>query len=294
MNTNFGPIITAMVTPFNSQGDLDLDAAVKLGYKLIENGSTALLLSGTTGESPTLTHDEEYRLFEAMVQEFKGKEHIMAGTGSNCTRTAIESSQIAEKLKVDSLLHVTPYYNKPSQEGMRAHFMAVADAVNIPIMLYNIPGRSVVNLEPKTVQLLSSHPRIVAIKEAANSVDQVRKIRSLTSDDFLIYSGDDSNTLNFMMEGACGVVSVASHVAGSEIRKMIDAFNSNDLETAKQINERLMPLFEGLFIAPNPAPVKAALNMLGVNVGGVRLPLLELTEHESQTIMQTLSDLTLL
>jgi 4-hydroxy-tetrahydrodipicolinate synthase len=290
----FGSLITAMVTPFDSSGELDLDEAIKLGHHLIETGSTALLLTGTTGESPTLTHNEEYRLFEAMVQEFRGKVHIMAGTGSNCTRTAIESSQIAEKLKVDSLLHVSPYYNKPSQDGMYAHFTAIADSVDTPIMLYNIPGRSVVNLEPETVQALSAHSNIVAIKEAANSVEQVRRIRELTPSDFLIYSGDDSNILNFMVEGACGVVSVASHIVGKQIEEMIVSFNNNDLEKARQLNAHLMPLFDGLFVAPNPTPVKAALNMLGFNVGGVRLPLMELSSEDTQFVQRLLSDMDLI
>lgn len=291
MNTPFGKIVTAMITPFNEDGSVNYAHAVKLAHDLVANGSDTILLAGTTGESPTLTHDEEFHLFEVVTKALKGHAKVMAGAGSNCTRTAIESSRRAQSIGVDGLLHVVPYYNKPSQEGMVAHFSAIANAVDVPIMLYNIPGRCVVNMEPETVAALSKIDNIVAIKEAANSVEQVRQIRLLTDPSFAIYSGDDANTLNFMVEGACGVVSVASHVAGQRIRDMINAFYSGDIVAAKSIHEELMPLFKVLFITTNPSPTKAALRLMGYLPGGVRLPLVDANDSEVAQVKQVLSEL---
>ena len=239
MNTAFGPIVTAMVTPFNKNGEVDYQEAQRLALHLLDHGTDTLVIAGTTGESPTLTHEEEFTLFKELKACTQGKGRIMAGTGSNCTRTAIASTQEAERLGVDSTLQVVPYYNKPSQEGLYQHFKAISENTQLPICLYNIPGRSGINMTPETIARLSELNNIVAIKEAAGSVEQVKKIRQLTHSSFNIYSGDDGLTLSFLQEGACGVVSVASHLVGPQIKEMIKLFNEGQLAAAKAIDQSL-------------------------------------------------------
>lgn len=276
----FGRLITAMATPFDANGELNLAEAIRLGEHLVANGTETIVLAGTTGESPTLTHEEEFRLFAAFVKHFKGKAKIMAGTGSNCTRTAIESTQEAEKIGVDGVLQVVPYYNKPSQDGMFQHFSAIAHSTSLPILLYNIPGRTSRNMEPETIARLANIKNIFGIKEAAGSIEQVQKIKSLCPDNFLIYSGDDALTLAFMKEGAVGVVSVAAHLVGAEISQMMNLAIKGEWTQAETINHHLSALFTALFIAPNPAPLKAALNLVGFNTGIPRLPLVPATSDE--------------
>ena len=294
MMIDFGNIITAMVTPFNQDGSVNYSMAVELAHYLIENGTTTLLLAGTTGESPTLTHEEELALFDVMVKTFKGKVCIMAGTGSNSTVTAIESSKKAEDLGVDCFLQVVPYYNKPTQEGMLQHFEAVADATSLPIMLYNIPGRTGVNMLPETIHQASLHPSIVAVKEAAGSVEQVTQIKQLVSADFQIYSGDDGLTLDFLKEGALGVVSVASHCVGFLLNQLVTSYHKGDVDVADQLHQQLAALFDVLFITSNPAPVKYALKRMGFDVGGLRLPLCEVTVSQKQHIDAVLVSLNLI
>ncbi len=277
----FGPLVTAMATPFDSSGDVDYKEAIRLAHYLIDNGTDMIVLAGTTGESPTLTHDEEFRLFEVIKKE---NIKVMAGTGSNSTATAIQSTREAEKLGVDAILQVVPYYNKPSQEGIYQHFKAVAESTSLPIMLYNIPGRTSKNMEPETVARLAKIKNIVALKEAAGSVEQMAKMRELTPPDFYIYSGDDALTLDFMEKGACGVVSVASHCAGLKIKKMM-------AERSRALHNELKPLFDVLFITSNPTPLKAALNMMGFNVGIPRLPLIEATLDEKAQVQAALKKL---
>lgn len=284
----FGRIITAMVTPFTQAGEIHYEEATRIGQHLIDTGTDTLLLVGTTGESPTLTHEEEFAFFKHMIHQFKGKAKIIAGTGSNSTQTAIASTQKAAELGVDGVLQVVPYYNKPCQEGIYQHFMAVADASTVPVMLYNIPGRSGVNMTPETMARLANHPMIIGVKEAAGSVDQVKAIRAACPDTFLIYSGDDGLTLDFMKEGAVGVVSVASHIAGEKIGQMIQAYLNQDIAAAEALSETLQPLFDVLFITSNPSPVKAALDMMGFQTGGLRLPLVPVTEEESRQIRAVL------
>lgn len=290
----FGHVITAMITPFTQEGAVDFDEARRLGHWLIQHGTDTLLISGTTGESPTLTHDEEFRLWETMISEFKGKAKIMIGTGSNSTTTAIESTKKAELLGADAVLQVVPYYNKPSQEGMFRHFQAVATSTNLPVLLYNIPGRTGVNMTPETMLRLSHIPNIIGVKEAGGSVDQVKAIHALLPDSFLIYSGDDGLTLPFLKEGAVGVVSVASHLVGSDMQDMISAFNQGDIDKATHIDEQLRPLFDVLFITSNPSPLKAALNMTGFHVGDPRLPLVATTDDENHRIQSVLKSLKLI
>lgn len=281
MSAIFGNIVTAMVTPFNAAGQVDYDEAIRLGEYLVATGTETILLAGTTGESPTLTHEEEFQLFERFVSHFKGKAKIMAGTGSNSTVTAIESTKIAESIGVDAVLQVVPYYNKPSQEGMFQHFKAVAESTSLPIMLYNIPGRTGVNMDPETTARLAEIPNIVAIKEAAGSVEQVSAIRKLANKEFQIYSGDDALTLDFMAEGASGIVSVAAHVVGKQIKEMVTLFLAGNVTAARQISDSLSALNEALFITANPAPVKYALRKKGFAVGTPRLPLVDVTTSEA-------------
>ncbi len=284
----FGRLITAMATPFSANGNLNIAEALKLGDHLVATGTTTILLAGTTGESPTLTHDEEFELFAAFVKHFKGRAKIMAGTGSNCTRTAIQSTQEAEKIGVDAVLQVVPYYNKPSQEGLFQHFSAIANSTALPILLYNIPGRTSRNMEPETVARLATVANIFGIKEAAGDVEQVKKIKALCPNEFLIYSGDDGLTLPFMKAGAVGVVSVAAHLVGTEIAEMMALATSGDMAKAAAIDEKLAPIFTALFIAPNPAPLKAALNLIGFDMGIPRLPLVPTTEAETALIKDAL------
>ncbi|RAP33102.1 4-hydroxy-tetrahydrodipicolinate synthase [Candidatus Marinamargulisbacteria bacterium SCGC AG-410-N11] len=287
--TNLGRLITAMVTPFNDDFSLNIDETIKLANYLVDNGTDTVLLAGTTGESPTLTHNEEYSIFKEVSRSLAGKAKVMAGTGSNCTQTAIESTQAAEKCGVDSILQVVPYYNKPSQEGMYQHFKAVADSTSLPILLYNIPGRTGINMEPETMARLADIDNIIGVKEAAGSVDQVKAIRQETPDDFLIYSGDDGLTLDFMEAGACGVVSVAAHCVGLEIQSMMSAFVDGDQEKARSIQDRLNRLFDVLFITSNPVPVKVALSLMGHAVGPTRLPLVSATPDEISKIQDVLN-----
>jgi len=281
---DFGRLITAMVTPFTGTDAVDYKEAVRLANYLAAHGTQTILLTGTTGESPTLTHDEEFELFRIIRENLSRDTFLMAGTGSNCTKTAIVATQKAERLGMDCSLQVVPYYNKPSQEGLYQHFKAIADATRLPIILYNIPGRTSRNMEPETIARLSEIKNIIGIKEAAGNADQVAKIRSLTPSEFIIWSGDDALTLDFMEKGAYGVISVAAHCAGLQIRDMIEKFASGQKEAARKIEADLKALFEVLFINTNPAPVKAALNMMGFNVGHTRLPLVDATSAEQAKI----------
>lgn len=290
----FGEIVTAMITPFKDNGDVDFVEAVKLANYLVENGTDTILLAGTTGESPTLTHKEERQLFTKVKKNLPKHNTVMAGTGSNCTVTAIKATQDAERLGVDSVLQVVPYYNKPCQEGMYQHFKAISESTSLPIMLYNIPGRTGKNMEPETISRLSQLKNIVAVKEAAGSIEQVKAISKLIDTDFDIYSGDDGLTLDFMEHGAKGVVSVASHCVGTQIKDMIQSFLAGQKKEAREIEKTLSQLFETLFITSNPAPLKAALKLMGFNVGGLRLPLVEVNENEFNQVKSALEALNLI
>ena len=292
--TTFGNVITAMITPFNDQGDVDTKAAIALAEHCFDSGSDTVLLAGTTGESPTLTHDEEFQLFKSVKKAVGSSRHIMAGAGSNCTKTAILATKKAQEAGVDSVLQVVPYYNKPSQEGLFQHFSQVANATTLPIMLYNIPGRTSKNLEPVTVKRFVNNPNICAIKEASGSVEAVQQLKAYMPESFDIYSGDDGLTLEFMKAGACGVVSVASHIVGSQMKAMVQAMLNHDVVKAETIHQQLSELFQVLFITSNPVPVKAALDMLGFSVGSVRLPLVPATAQELADIKNVLLKLDLL
>ncbi|KUO52542.1 MAG: 4-hydroxy-tetrahydrodipicolinate synthase [Desulfitibacter sp. BRH_c19] len=285
---NFGKVITAMVTPFNNELEVDYDQAIKLAERLISEGTDTVLLAGTTGESPTLTTKEKLQLFEKVTVALKGKAPIMAGTGGNNTRASIELSKEAEKLGVDGILLVVPYYNKPPQEALYAHFKAIAEAVTLPIVLYNVPSRTVTNLEPSTVVKLAQIDNIIGIKEACGDMDQISSLKMLVPENFTIYSGDDSLTLPMLSLGCHGVISVAAQVVGKEIQEMIALFKEGRVKEASELHYRLMPVFKAMFITTNPIPVKAAVNMAGFNAGSLRLPLLELDDQKKQIVYDRL------
>lgn len=285
---DFGRLITAMVTPFDSELNIDWNQVGKLmDYLIDEQGNDGLVICGTTGESPTLTEEEKLQLFDFAVKHAKGRVKIIAGTGSNDTAHTIHLSKEAEKLGVDGLLLVAPYYNRPSQEGLYQHYKAVAEAVNTPCILYNVPGRTGVNISAETTIRLSHLPNIVATKDCAD-LDQLTQIAAGAAPGFLVYSGEDSMTLPALSIGAHGIISVASHVIGKDMKSMINCYLQGQVREAVQLHAKLHPVFKGLFECPHrvpsPAPVKFALNHKGVQVGGVRLPLIDATEEEGRFI----------
>jgi len=271
---DFGQLLTAMITPFDVNGNVDYEAAARLAMHLIDRGTNTLVVCGTTGESPTLSWDEQFKLFQTIKETVAGKAKIMAGTGSNSTSEAIAATVKAANLGLDGTLQVTPYYNKPPQSGLYEHFKAIANsAPNLPMILYNIPSRTGCKLEPSTVSELAKFSNIVGIKEATGDLDQSSQIRSLTPEDFDIYSGDDSLTLPLMAVGAKGVISVASHLVGNQIQQMMQAFTAGNVKAATVIHIQLFPLFKALFHTTNPIPVKTALKLLGLDTGVMRSPL---------------------
>jgi 4-hydroxy-tetrahydrodipicolinate synthase len=292
--TQFGDVITAMATPFDREGRLDERRAADLARRLAEHGSESLVVAGTTGESPTLSDQEKVSLFRIVKEAVGERAKVIAGTGTNDTAHSIHLTKEAARAGADGILLVNPYYNRPSQDGLYAHFRAVAEATSLPVILYNIPGRTGVNCLPETVARLAEVPNIVGIKEATGSLDQASDVRQRTPRDFLIYSGDDSLTLPMLAVGGTGVVSVASHLAGEEIGQMIRAFAAGDTATALSLHLRLWPLFKVLFITTNPVPLKAALRMAGFDAGTPRLPLVEATPKEQEQIRTVLADLSLL
>jgi 4-hydroxy-tetrahydrodipicolinate synthase len=284
-----GPgLLTAMVTPYKDDLTVNYEKAGELAQYLCANGTEALVVCGTTGESPVLTNEEKINLFAAVKE--KVKVPVWAGTGTNSTQASIELSKQAEKLGVDGIMLVTPYYNKPTQEGLYQHFKAIAESVSIPVMLYNVPGRTSSNLLPQTIARLTDIKNITAVKEASGNMDQVSLLKSLIKEEVNIYSGDDSLTLPLMALGACGVVSIASHIVGNEIRAMVDAFKKGEVEKARQLHLKLFPVFKGLFVVTNPIPVKTALNLMGMQVGGFRLPLTEPSQEDINFIGKLLSE----
>jgi len=271
----FGRVVTAMVTPFAPDGSVDLALAGRLADHLVRHGSDGLVLCGTTGESPTLSWAEQHALFAAVKEAVGGRAALLAGSGSNCTAEAVEATAEASALGADGALVVVPYYNRPPQEGLEAHFRAVAAAApGLPVMLYNIPGRTGCSLDPETSARLLDLPNVVAYKAASGTTEEVSRLRLLCGERLAIYSGDDALTLPMLAVGAVGVVSVASHVAGLQIRELIQAFLAGDHTLALARHEALLPLLQALFCTSNPIPVKAALELGGWPVGAPRLPLL--------------------
>ncbi len=288
----FGRVVTAMVTPFRADGGVDLDLAARLADHLVTHGSDALVLCGTTGESPTLSWAEQHELFAAVRGAVGGRARLIAGSGSNCTAEAIEATVEAAALGADGALVVVPYYNKPPQDGLEAHFRAVAAAApELPLMLYNIPGRTGTSLAPDTTARLLDCPNVVSFKAASGTTEEVSALRAACGDRLAIYSGDDALTLPMLAVGAVGVVSVASHVAGPQISRMISAFLAGDGATALALHEQLLPLCKALFATTNPIPIKAALELTGWPVGAPRLPLLPASDAVTQRLSETLAAL---
>jgi 4-hydroxy-tetrahydrodipicolinate synthase len=286
----FRGVFTALVTPFRD-GTIDVSAFEKLIEAQVAAGITGIVAVGTTGESPTLSHEEREKLIRLAVATANKRCQVVAGTGSNATQHAVADTKMAEKLGVDGALLVAPYYNKPSQEGLFRHFKTIADGTSLPIILYNIPGRCGVDIAPDTVARLAKEcGNIVSIKEASGSVERVSELRARLPESFTILSGDDSLTLPFMSVGAAGVVSVASNLFPSEVYALVQAFESGDAKLASKLHHKMFPLFKDLFIEPNPVPVKAALGWRGVMAGEVRLPLCEMTEANQARLRKTIAE----
>ncbi|MGP4072193.1 4-hydroxy-tetrahydrodipicolinate synthase [Piscibacillus sp. B03] len=286
---NFGNILTAMVTPFDDQNELDLKRTEELVEHLINNGTDALVVGGTTGESPTLTKDEKLTLYKHVAGIVNGRIPVIAGTGSNNTKETIEFTQKVEATGVDAVLLVSPYYNKPNQEGLYQHFKAIAESTNLPAMLYNIPGRTSVNMSVETIVRLSKIPNIVAVKESSQDLLAITEIIDQTDDDFKLYSGDDGFTLPIISVGGDGIVSVSSHLYGNEMQDMVKSYFEGNVAKAAELHQQLLPKMKAFFKAPSPVPVKTALNHSGISVGSVRLPLVPLTKEEEQQLRSDLA-----
>ena len=285
-----GRLITAMVTPFDEQGEVDYQQAKKLALALLDSGSDGLLVVGTTGESPTLTHEEEQRLFREVKEVAGDRGAIIAGTGSNSTAEAVEATKKAEGIGVDACLLVVPYYNKPTQEGLYQHFKTIAESTSLRCIMYNVPSRTVTNLSAETVIRLSKIDNIVGVKEASGNLEQIARIISGTGGDFLVYSGNDSDTLPLLTIGGYGVISVISHLVGNQIQEMMTSALEGKTEEAASIHRHLLPLVNAMFVVSNPIPVKYALNHVGFRVGKPRLPLTEPDEKTAALIKDTLKD----
>jgi 4-hydroxy-tetrahydrodipicolinate synthase len=288
-----GRLITAMVTPFDEKGEVDYEQAKKLALALIASGSDGVLVVGTTGESPTLVRAEEYRLFREIKAVVGDKGTVIAGTGSNSTAEALVATREAEKIGVDACLLVVPYYNKPTPEGLYQHFKTVAESTSLPCIMYNVPSRTVVNMTADTVIRLSKIDNIIGVKEASGNFEQIAKIIQETDDDFFVWSGNDTDTFPIMALGGYGIISVASHLVGKQIKQMIDSFVDGKVAEAAAIHRRLLPLVDALFIVSNPIPVKYAVNQVGFRVGKTRLPLTEPDEKTAAIIKDALKNYTI-
>jgi len=283
-----GRLITAMVTPFDAKGAVDYAQANKLALALLDSGSDGLVLAGTTGESPTLLRAEELRLFAGIKEVVGDRGAIVAGTGSNSTAEAVEATRQAEEIGVDACLLVVPYYNKPTQEGLYQHFKTIAESTSLRCILYNVPSRTVTNLAAETVIRLSQIDNIIGVKEASGNMEQITRIISGAKEGFNVWSGNDSDTLPMLALGGYGIISVASHLVGAQIKQMIDSFVGGDAVEAARIHRHLLPLVNSLFIVANPIPLKYALGQVGFNAGKPRLPLCEPDEKTAAIIREAL------
>lgn len=286
--------IPAMVTPFASSGKLNSSKVRELVQFHIGKGTSGLVLAGTTGESPTLTAAERHELFQVAVREASGKIPIIAGTGGNNTQHAVEMTREAAEIGVDAALIVAPYYNKPTQEGLYRHYMEIADKGGLPVIIYNVPGRTSVNVLPATVERLCNHERIVAIKEACGDLVQISEVHRRCGERLTILSGDDALTLPILSVGGVGTISVTGNIVPDWINEMINAFQAGDHKKARQLHHRLEPLHRAMFVETNPLPVKTAMNMMGMEVGRFRLPLCEMSAEHQQELRKVLKEFELL
>lgn len=294
VSISYGRVIPAMVTPFKADGAVDYDKARALARHLADLGCDGLLVGGTTAESPVLTDEEKLDLYRAAVEEVGDRVFVWAGTGSNDTHHSVDLTGRAAALGVHGIMAVAPYYNKPPQEGLYRHFRAVAAATSLPVMIYNIPGRTGCNINPETVSRLANIDNIVAIKEASGNLDQVSQVVNQTPPEFVVYSGDDSLTLPILAVGGRGVVSVAAHLVGDRLMAMVQSFEGGDVAMARRLHHELLPLFKALFVTTNPIPVKAALRLTGFDAGGYRLPLVPPSAAEEEAVAGALAGLGLL
>lgn len=288
---DFGHVLTAMVTPFDSNGEVDYEKTSILVEHLLANGTEGLIVAGTTGESPTLSTEEKVQLFKHVVQVVNNRVPVIAGTGCYNTAASIALTKQAEACNVDGIMLVTPFYNNTNQLGLYNHFSHIAEATKLPIILYNIPGRSVINLNVESVVKLSKIDNIVALKEASGDLDQAAEIIENTHEDFSLYSGDDSATLPILSIGGKGVVSVASHIIGNVMKEIVESYFEGHIDRAAALHRKYLPIMQGLFAAPSPVPVKAALSMNNIDVGNVRLPLVHLTEIENSTLSKLIQSI---
>jgi 4-hydroxy-tetrahydrodipicolinate synthase len=279
-----------MVTPFNEKGEVDYEQAKKMALALLNSGSDGVVVAATTGEAPTLSWEEELRLFQEVKSVVGERGNVVAYTGSNSTAEAVEATEGAEKIGVDACLSVVPYYNKPSQEGIYQHFRAIAESTSLPIIMYNIPGRVVVNMSVDTIARLSQINNIIGVKEANGDMAHVAQTINQAREDFLIWSGNDNDTFLIMALGGYGVIGVTTHIVGMQIKQMMDLIIANNVQEAAAIHRHLLPLVNALFLTPNPAPLKYALNKIGFNVGKPRLPLVEPDEKSATVIRDILKD----
>jgi 4-hydroxy-tetrahydrodipicolinate synthase len=288
-----GRVLTAMVTPFQENGEVDYAETKRLAKALLNSGNEGLVLAATTGEAPTLSWDEEMRIFQEVKSAVGDEPTLVAYTGSNSTKEAVEATEKAEKIGVDACLSVVPYYNKPNQEGIYQHFKAVAECTSLPIIMYNIPGRVVVEMSWETIARLSQFKNIVGVKEASGKMELVAQTISNASDEFYVWSGNDNDTFAIMAMGGYGVVGVTTHLTGKQYKKMIDLILADKIKEAAEIHRRLVPLVNAMFSVPSPAPIKYALNYLGFKVGKPRLPLVPPTEKEAEKIIAELKKQTI-
>ena len=286
----FTGVFTALVTPFNSKKEIDTEALKEIVNFQLKKGISGLVPVGTTGESPTVTHEENMEVVEIVVKEAAGKVPVIAGTGSNSTAEAIKMTKLAKAIGADANLQVAPYYNKPTQEGLYRHFMAIADAVDLPMMVYNIKGRTGVNIETDTLMKLAEHDNIVAVKEASGDLNQMMDVIKRKPSDFDVLSGDDNMGLPLTLMGGNGIVSVASNIIPGWMEEMVQAARSGDLEKAKTIHYELLPFFKSMFIETNPIPVKSAMAMMGLLKEEFRLPLCPPSEEHKAVLKKILKD----
>jgi 4-hydroxy-tetrahydrodipicolinate synthase len=294
MAGRFGSVLTAMVTPFRDDYAIDLDGAQQLATYLLDHGSDSLVVAGSTGEAPTLTSEEKGELFRACVEAARGKGKIVAGTGTYSTAESLELTRVAEEAGADGVLLVTPYYNKPPQRGLVAHFTKIAESTDLPVLVYNIPGRTATRIEHDTLLQLSAVPNIVGVKDSTGDFDAISKLVREAPPGFEVYSGDDWAAFGEVCLGAVGVISVAAHLVGDRIHEMLELATSGDVPAARKIHEELAPLFAAMFITSNPIPLKAALEMAGRPAGPPRLPLVPATPDERERIRRALEDAGLL
>lgn len=287
----FGRLITALYTPFTKGNEIDRPRLEETIERLIDNGNDAIVVSGTTAESPTLLQEEKTELFRFVLEKVNGRIKVIAGTGSNNTSQSIQLTKKADEIGVDGVMIVAPYYNKPSQEGLYQHFKSIAEATTLPVMLYNVPGRTSVNMSVETMTRLAELENVAAIKEASGNLNQISSLIAALPDGVAVYSGDDCLTLPVLSIGGAGVVSVASHLVSREIKEMIDAYFAGDIQKARELHIRLLPVFQGVFITTSPAPLKYAMSRKGWSEPYVRLPIVELTEEEKKQTDQWIDEL---